>query len=91
MTWARKETHSAGGYAFHWFSDGERWFAAVWSADAAPNDPSFEDIETALTILRSPVGGEEQLRVLCMRFVEDVPYRIRAIRGKIPSLRRLGA
>ena len=89
MAWKRTESHEVGGYEFHWFTDEESWIAAVWSAGEAPAEPTDEDIPRALTVLRLPLSGKEELRGLCMRFVENIPYRIRAIRGKTTALRRL--
>ena len=90
MAWKRTESHTVGGYVFHWFTDGGGWIAAVWSEGESPEEPSHADIARALTVLRPPLSGKEELRGLCMRFVENIPYRIRAIRGKTTALRRLG-
>ncbi|MBT3266819.1 hypothetical protein HN371_06685 [Candidatus Poribacteria bacterium] len=97
MAWERRETHHVGSYAFHWFSDGDgSWLIAIWSEAKAPSEPREADVASALTVQHIPVrdnpkGKTRPVREFCERFMSDIPFRVRAIRNKVPTLRRLRA
>jgi hypothetical protein len=95
VAWKRTETHTVGGYTFHWFHDGEgAWLIAVWREENAPDDSSEVDLARALTLhhisrAENPAGDIKPVRQFCERFLADVPFRVRAIRNKVPCLRTL--
>ena len=84
-----------GAYAFHWFrNDGADWVIAVWNEDAAPSNPEWSDLPQSLTVHHvsvrdNPTGSMKPVRAFCERFMSDIPFRVRAIRNKIPALRAL--
>ncbi len=95
MTWERRETHHVASYAFHWFADGAGgWLVAVWAEDRSPAEPTEQDVAGALTVhhipaSENPKGRLKPLRAFCERFVSDIPFRVSAIRGRVPTVRRL--
>ncbi|GIX05969.1 MAG: hypothetical protein KatS3mg115_0372 [Candidatus Poribacteria bacterium] len=96
MAWERRETHEVGSYVFHWFHDAEtgEWLIAIWNEQNAPEDPSIAQLRSALTLHHisreeNPDGSLKPVRRFCQQFIEDIPSRIRAIRNKVPTLRRL--
>jgi len=97
MNWELCESHRVGGYAFHWFHCEGEWVIAIWSEGAAPERPTAEDFPRALTVhhfSRAENPDVRRLRRFCEQFLSDIPFRVRAIRNKIPTLeglRRLSA
>lgn len=97
MAWDRRESHHVGSYAFHWFSDGDgAWLVAVWPEARGPSEPRESDIPRALTVHHiprrdNPKGRMKPVRDFCERFMSDIPFRVGAIRDKVPALNRLKA
>jgi|SaaInl4_135m_RNA_FD_contig_61_1295283_length_896_multi_2_in_0_out_0_2 hypothetical protein len=95
MPWERRETHHVASYAFHWFADGDGgWLVAVWGEANAPAAPPEKAIADALTVHHipardNPTGSLKPVRAFCERFVSDIPFRVRAIRLRVPAVRRL--
>jgi len=95
MTWRVSETHEVAGYSFQWIKDeADAWFVAVWK-DATPDTLSPETLRQCLTIYRVRPTGDSKadlraVRDFCQRFVADIPFRVRAIRNKLPTLSALG-
>lgn len=95
MPWGKQETHHVGSYVFHWFSDDDgAWLVAIWAEMSAPPEARLSDVERALTVHHisardNPKGGTKAVREFCQRFMSDIPFRVRVIRNKIPTVRRL--
>lgn len=91
MHWELRESHRVGGYAFHWFHCDGEWVIAVWKEGEEPDRPSAADFHRALTArlvsrAENPSGGAKPLRRFCEQFLNDIPFRVRAIRSKIATL-----
>ena len=94
MAWERKERHEVGSYVFYWFTDGETWLIAIWQERDEPSRPTVADFQTTLTVHRiskreNPNGSTRPVKNWCERFISDIPFRVRAIRNKVPTLRLL--
>jgi len=95
MSWERRESHHVASYAFHWFADGDGgWLVAVWGEGRGPDEPTEQEDTDALTIHHvpardNPKGRLKPVRQFCERFVSDIPFRVRAIRLRVPTVRRL--
>jgi hypothetical protein len=91
MEWELRESHRVGGYAFCWFGRDGEWVVAIWKAGEEPERPIADDFRRALTVHHvsreeNPSGDMKRLRQFCERFLNDIPFRVRAIRNKIPTL-----
>ena len=97
MQWSRAETHHVSPYVFCWFTDGAgAWIVGVWNESRAPDGPDIADLDEALTahhisLEENPRGDRKSARVFCERFMSDIPFRVRAIRNKISTLRSIPA
>ena len=84
-------------YAFHWFhNDAGDWLIGVWNDDDSPSRPEWSDLPQSLTVQHisardNPTGSMKPVRAFCQQFMSDTPFRVRAIRNKIPTLRTLEA
>lgn len=92
MEWTLRETHRVGGYVFHWFHREGEWVVAIWKEGEESERP--EDFRQALTVhhisrAENPSGDTKRVRQFCERFLNDIPFRVRAIRNKFPTLEML--
>jgi hypothetical protein len=95
MPWEREDAYHVGEYGFVWFSDGEgAWLVAIWAEKDIPREPGVMDVKQALTVHHisardNPKRRVQVVREFCQQFMSDIPFRVRVIRNKVTTVRRL--